>query len=106
MSSAWFGRALAVCTCSALLAAPVLDFSHSLISHTHTHQSEHALHTVIDHGLLASSVREMGALLLLACVFLGLRTQYHYARPHTRLVGETALAHALRRGVLLYRRFG
>ncbi len=90
----------------ALLAVPVIGFSHATIPHAHTHASDNALHTAIEHGLDSSLSRKdivLPVFLFLLLVAIGSRDLL----SHTRAVShhEAPLLQALRRGVLSHRRF-
>lgn len=91
----------------AVLAAPILGFSHALVPHTHTHTHDNALHTVIEHGLESSlSRKEFGVAALGSWVVLfalipilvvNRIPPFVYATPpHLRM---------LRRGIVPYRTF-
>jgi len=100
-------RPFAVVIFLALLLAPVIGFSHALISHAHGHAHDGALHTEIWEGIQGTLSRKDMVLppiffafyvLLIPCVVLCVwsRTQ-NFLHP---------LARALRRGILPHRKFG
>ncbi len=90
----------------ALLAAPVIGFSHAVVSHTHTHAADNALHSVIEHGieqvLARKEVLVPAALIpvLLMLVMQNMSRPVVVGQTHTRLHITS-----LRRGILPYRRF-
>lgn len=90
----------------ALLAAPVIGFSHATIPHTHTHTSDNALHAAIEHGLDSSLSRKEAVVPFVLCVLFVVALIVLRSRTISlAYIHEAPLLSALRRGVLAYRRF-
>ncbi len=100
-------RPLAFLVCVALLAAPVIGFSHAAIPHGHTHTNDNALHTVIEHGLDGSLSRKdivLPAFLLV--LFVLVQIVFRVPAAQKASTHDEPLLQALRRGVLPHRKFG
>lgn len=100
-------RPFAVVIFLALLLAPVVGFSHALISHAHGHTHDGALHTEIWEGIQGTLSRKD---MVLPAIFFAF---FVFLTPHVVLYVRSRiqnflppLANALHRGILPHRKFG
>lgn len=100
-------RPFAVVIFFALLLAPIVGFSHALVSHSHTHSHDGALHAEIWEGIHgALSRKDMVLPPIFFAFFVFVVPRFVFSLRPVLQSFVHPLAHALHRGILPHRKFG
>jgi hypothetical protein len=100
-------RPFAVVIFLALLLAPVVGFSHALVSHAHGHVHDGVLHAEIWEGIQGTlSRKDMVLPPIFFAFFVFIAPRFVFSSRPVLQSFVLPLAHALHRGILPHRKFG